>query len=580
MIDKIYWTSQGTIDKERTMKALAVTAELDVEIRFQIAVSSCLKDEINSLAIQLPSDYLDKYAESLGGFEHTDNIFVMDDITTAKQHFGILENNWVDYRKYFKKMLNMRNDLGCHYFWQRLSEQEQINVLTLDAIPCLTSSFMSHNNIVVSNSALFLFTQCDHDKRIQLLQDKYYYLKLMNNLISLRWLSISYKCTKALLELPLAMFASDVLPDILMKSFNTPASGNKYMEIIKLLLQFLCQKYSNVILSSCLNYKIFSALDSLANTGEIMLVKGFLTSVCSEWLQFQFSGNLDNLEYLISAAVECDVLEYVLNIALPTVEDRHKFVINEKLDSLISNLFMLGNEIENIIKFLSYLYFDNTYNEGFKQKLIEKQGFNICRCVLFSKKSKGLTYFTQRFFTSEEETICFYNEFFRSEKFGELLTPYILNEFIVIIDSFIKENGLETLWSNELILNICLTILSRCLHDFFYQDLSYTKTLFEALDIFLLIMHNDQEKFTALKEELISIIIDRQLYLSLLVEFLHNTSQFDFVDRRDNKKYQIWYQMTEDFFNWICPSDEKLKATLKDGFWSSQVVLEAAFKHY
>ena len=60
MKDKMHWTSQGTIDKKSTVQALADATDLDVETRFQIAVTFRLEDRVNQLSSQMPTDYLSK----------------------------------------------------------------------------------------------------------------------------------------------------------------------------------------------------------------------------------------------------------------------------------------------------------------------------------------------------------------------------------------------------------------------------------------------------------------------------------------------------------------------------------------
>ena len=94
---KICWTSQGTIDEISTAKALADATEIDVKIRFGIAVIFCLEDRVNALSVEMPQDYLDNNVS----FRYL--IEAMEDASDARKHFNIYE--FVpDYMRCFEKM--------------------------------------------------------------------------------------------------------------------------------------------------------------------------------------------------------------------------------------------------------------------------------------------------------------------------------------------------------------------------------------------------------------------------------------------------------------------------------------------
>ena len=81
----IYWTTQGTIDKKRTLEAFADCEDLELATRFEIAQMFFLKKHINELALKLPPNFIPK----LDDFNYA-SLREMPGVSTAREHFGIL----------------------------------------------------------------------------------------------------------------------------------------------------------------------------------------------------------------------------------------------------------------------------------------------------------------------------------------------------------------------------------------------------------------------------------------------------------------------------------------------------------
>ena len=117
---------------------------------------------------------------------------------------------------------------------------------------------------------------------------------------------------------------------------------------------------------------------------------------------------------------------------------------------------------------------------------------------------------------------------------------------------------------NELFSESCFKILSECYSSYHKKRFATSEKLFEGMDKFLLAC---QDKLAEVKKD---IFIDDDQRL------------FDFIPSRildDNvEELSAWntsYQLFDDFFNWICSSDDKLKAEIKEQFWNSKEILQA-----
>ena len=67
---------------------------------------------------------------------------------------------------------------------------------------------------------------------------------------------------------------------------------------------------------------------------------------------------------------------------------------------------------------------------------------------------------------------------------------------------------------------------------------------------------------------------NKKLYISLPLEFLYWQVE-DHCSKWEIDELTLWHQLIDDFFTWICSSDEDFKTELEEEFWDSDKVVEA-----
>ena len=559
--DKIYWTAQGTIDKRRTAEALADSADLDVETRLKVAVVFYLEDRINSLSIQMPNDYYDRNSE---WFEKFNDIADMDGVTIAKKHFNISKQSQDTYERMFEKMLKTRNDLGCGYYWQLLTEDEKRDAL-----------YFNHE-IALYTHGLFLFIHRSEERRLEFLQNDRNCFRILCELSTrIEWFPIFYATVRVdVLKLLNETYLNCLLTASVDRVQWTVAFKNKYAEICVVLVEFLLSFPS---LSSDSNECIMESLNNLLEENEKELVKYCLQSLRIEWIKQQFSLCGDATVHFLTVSFKCGMLQSIFSSVLPTVDERHEFLDNNELDSVILGVIESCYQMENVDEFLSELFFNFEDVDVFKSRFFETKGCKIFSKLFEQKNWKVASQFVQTFLVSEEKILCFYNKFFRSLDFRGLFN-FNINKILARqqrdIVALIKENKLENqLSNNELMLEACLIILSEGFYNWNNIDvcLKEMKAIFEVLDTFLLaILCNDEKKLSDVKIKLF-IDTERKLYISFPLEYRNNFIKFYRGDELDKR----WHALIDEFFSWICSSDDTLKDELKEEFWKSEEVVQA-----
>ena len=584
--NNIKWTSQGTIDKWKSAEALTKDEDLNVTPRFLIALEFCLVHRMKALYRRIPCN---SFIDDDTSF---DKISGMDGIVKIKKHFNVpqLEQN---YKASFIKMAESKNQLGCHYFWQCLLEYEKIEVS-------------------VKNNLLFVFTHSDTERKLQLLQNKENCFALLTQLLEVQWLLDFESCIEDGLKCLTLTAVVKLLDDSATKAKSSKSVKTKYVEICFMILQHFFKEYSIIILQNDVtgqlnsgllndvNNLIMKALYSLVEAGEKKMMKIFLESVNSKWIQKQFTTDSYklNLSPFILASLECGMIEFVFSCAFPTAEEKSKFLSKcSRIDQTIYKLFS-KNQMDNINRLLSLLFSTSEDIRNYKIKFAEKEGYKLCYDLIRDLKWESVNNFLQwRFtsvdkiniyklkfakdrgfdlcssllmdenwqsadkfvrwcFSSEEEMICFYNKFFRSHDFtilfndyemdcGETLSSpvviYFLEDHIKGVASLIKLNSLNAKLNNEEIMHeACESIFSQNYVNYFCGiHLNKAEVLFEAIDTFLLALFNDDQTIlTDLKKKLFTDKA-KKLYISLPLSFLRELkdTQSTFLEDMGTPKY-------------------------------------------
>ena len=261
------------------------------------------------------------------------------------------------------------------------------------------------------------------------------------------------------------------------------------------------------------------------------------------------------MAYFIATLSECGIVEFVFNCALSATKEKERFVSRDLLYDVIIKL--RWNQLDDIDRILTFGFPNVEAITEFKRKFVETNADLICCKLILKFDWKEANAFIHWCFPSKEEMSGFFNNFVHGMAFVSPFLPYNWGRpFIDALLSLIRVNSLESPpCSDELILQGCLNALSKC-HDWFYAiHLEKIELLYFRMDRLLLsFFQNDMEIVNGFKKKLFA-DKKRKLYILIPLEFL----------RKRNKQLSVtvWDALTTHFFNWICSSDENLKAELK-----------------
>ena len=264
-----------------------------------------------------------------------------------------------------------------------------------------------------------------------------------------------------------------------------------------------------------------------------------------------------------------EVLKCIFSYIFSTIEERKDFIRAIKLDDVIYSFILHSSLLEDAERILS-LFYDSNDIKHFKKDFAEK---NCCE-LLENEHWKTAGDFVQWCFTSKEEVDCFYRKFFKSKIFAKYFcSDYLDSSLTSIVVPFIIQNKLEKLLkTNDLVLDICLNILSHFYISPLYVALVEFIIIFKELDSLLLACNReDQIELKEVKKAFLA-VNNKKLILSFSLNVLRER-----IPRYPTlvMGYTMWCKIMSDFFNWICSSDEKLKAEMEEEFWNLEEVLEA-----
>ena len=557
--DKIFWTSHGRIDKRRTAEALVDATVLSTEAKFQIAASFCLENRINELAIQLPPDYLKK--EDGIFFRYLNKIIAgLDGADIARQHFNITLDSCFESFQYL--LHDFRHNVSCSYLWQFLTEEEKVNVLQPEFIEdCLYW-------ICESSCILFLFTKYDKKTRLQLLQGEYYCYRLLDDLEP-EWVFIFYAFIKENIKLFTIDSLAKLLKRCVQRLESTIAFKKEYVELCAMILQVLKQ-HLKTVLSYDTNQQVTQSIYGLMLEGELTMIKQFLESVGSKWLKNQFSipeyywecDETGPPAYLLMVCFKCEMLDFLILSVFPTTKQRKMCFSKYEFDCIIFELMFFKNEFD-IDKMLSVLFSNVVDLNSYKKNLAKKRGFKFCSELVELYEWEGACNFIQWCFASQEEIFQFLKKFFQDEHFAESISTHISEDSEDIketIISLIKHSLISQSHINQLLFYVCFAILSKC---YIMQN----KKVFAFLDKFLLNSIEDTKKNVIALRKGFFTDKDKKLYISLPLKFLKQIINDDRHKESWRQRDKLWRRMIDDFFHWICSSDEKLKVKLEEEFW-------------
>ena len=249
-------------------------------------------------------------------------------------------------------------------------------------------------------------------------------------------------------------------------------------------------------------------------------------------------------------------------------------LLTTSLDKMVFSRIANRNYL-NISSMLLH-FISKNYSKAAEDHIIIKNRFTssfygskLCRTFLALGDWKTAIKFFEWSCDSLEDNIHFYVTFFKSEEFGSLFLPYCLTTAIEAIVSFIKVNKTlrKEFSDSELISEACFKILSQCYFSYHSLNSASSEILFEGMDKFLsALIHYNKTELDELKKD-IFIGEDTRWFIYSPLMLL-----YDNVEESNN--WNESYQLFDDFFSWICSSDEKLQAKITKEFWNSDEVLK------
>ena len=262
---RIYWTSEATIDKKRTVEAFADCKDLDLGTRFEIALEFYLDDRINSLSIRLPPDYVKN-----NGIRYP-SLYIMNSVSTARKHFGISSWTSSNYTERFMKALKRNNEIECHFYWQCLTKQEK-------------SEFawgLLHHCENRQNIFLHVFTDLEQDQKLQLLRNEYLVCCLLRALLDMRWIKFFSIGTKEMGHCLRSFYFLTIIEIGLEKLIVSYVYKKKYRQVCVLLIKCLNNENSaSFRRHNC--HIIQSIMSTLVENEESYLINVFLDSMSTE----------------------------------------------------------------------------------------------------------------------------------------------------------------------------------------------------------------------------------------------------------------------------------------------------------
>ena len=473
--NKIHWTEQATIDKSRTAEALTDSDDIALNKRFLIAVDFCLKDRIDKLCLQMSPSY----AESELYLE--ERLDIVGDCPVAMRHFDIRATEF-DYNDCLSYMsFNSGNELFYLYHWNHFSEQEKLQC---------TESFCVNSK---SKLFLFVFTHCGRERRLQLLKDEESCGVLLQEFLHARWLPMFDAFAKEVVKSLTLRPILELLFTSAKKIESAVLFKQKYIQICTMFLSSIRERFSMTCPSS--DSRTVNVLYTLVIEGEIELVKDFFQSMGIEWrksfLKSFFGYSLSKCCLIL---LKCGILELTISSSFSTIEERKIFFTKECF--MIAELFVEGNQVNDIDRIVSVLFSDLKDVQSYKKENAEEIGLAVCSKLLCKGDWKTTMDYVHWSFESEEEIICFYHKFFRSDM-NCLLDPDRLKKSSETLVSLIKANvSLGRQFNSELIFHVFLSILSKQRFLFFDRKgkLNKIKALFKAFDAILLACFQDDDK--------------------------------------------------------------------------------------
>ena len=385
---RIQWTTQGTIDKKRTLESFTDCDDLSLETRFKIASEFYLEDRIHALSFQLPHGFMHNCVESFL------SIFVMEGLSTARNTLRC-KRTVSGYKRLFRNILlkrNTINEIECYYYWSHLTDQAKYDIV-------LEYKYR-HPNI-----SLFSFTELDRELKIQLFNDQHLFFCLLNVLLGLRWFSILAICLKELSNDLNPIFLFAIFEKCVEKLGVTYAYKKKYAEVCAMLIQSVY--YEKPISARLAN--LAEIVCNLLKYDEMKLIEDILESLSIEdRRETLLQTNWNDLKLLFITFLKHGAINFIVTSLFPIIEDRENFLTNKKFANIVSSLIQ-NKQFCYLDEIFASLFSNFGNIESYKKQFDENFGFRICQKFLADNRWESIDDYFQWCLSTEDEIISFYD---------------------------------------------------------------------------------------------------------------------------------------------------------------------------
>ena len=396
----IHWTTQGTINKKRTLETFADCKELLLKTRFKLALKFYLENQINSLSVKLSPSFIYEFDEI-----RFPSLYELKGASTARQHFGILSGTVPDYLESFSDDVMIKHEIKYHFYWQQLTEQEKRHY-----------ALSLYNPYELPDITLFVFTQHEKELNVLLLQNKSAIRKLLVALLDLRWLPFFVACMNEISSLLKPKSVIKLLYACVGKLDSTFAYKPNYAQECARLAQLLYSKKTDINDTLDTRYNINRIVILLFKHKEWNSLEVFFRCLIAEDRNKMISYlKPSDLESWFANSLKCGTLNSTIDALFPSFDEKESFLSSEKFVDIVSSLIE-KKQLRKLDKIFASLCSNLDDIGSCKKQFAEEKGFELCQ-KFYDGNWECIDNFMEWNFSSQDEIDSFYKNTLQTAMF-------------------------------------------------------------------------------------------------------------------------------------------------------------------
>lgn len=183
LINKFYWTHQGTIDRKKTARCLFIHGHkgIPAAVRFNIACTYCLTDDIPVLWNEMTPNVRRRFGASRTFTDFLSTFWtyrILGDTGTVNRliRTGIGHNDYGLYPSLFLLSTESGNVVASEFFFKKLSEEERNDVMVSTATDLAVSRYIGPDGVNdvkeshYSDVLVFLLSVMNDEERIEVFE--------------------------------------------------------------------------------------------------------------------------------------------------------------------------------------------------------------------------------------------------------------------------------------------------------------------------------------------------------------------------------------------------------------------------